>query len=88
VTLNFSAARKNILPIRIEKDCVLPKVIQPLTVIDYTREDLEEWFWPSLAKHLTKQLQRSKRKNVIDSSLDSLTYQLSDLPSGEFMLYE
>ncbi|XP_064643671.1 myeloid differentiation primary response protein MyD88-like isoform X2 [Lineus longissimus] len=81
-------ARKKIMPIRIEKDCAIPKVLRPLTILDYTREDLEEWFWPSVAKHLKKEFPTFRQDSVIDSSLSSLTYKLPDLPSGDFALFK
>jgi len=62
VGVNFlyclSAARKNrIIPVLLDDRLVIPDILRHVTVCDYTKPDLMEWFWHRLAMSIKKPLE-------------------------------
>lgn len=53
----LSAAQKNrIIPVLLDEQLVIPDILRHVTVCDYTKPDLMEWFWDRLAKSLKNPL--------------------------------
>ncbi|XP_038078117.1 myeloid differentiation primary response protein MyD88-like [Patiria miniata] len=48
-----SARSKRLIPVMVE-NCKLPNILRHLTICDYTKKDLRQWFWPRLHGALTK----------------------------------
>jgi hypothetical protein len=61
VGVNFlyclSAARRNrIIPVLLDDRLIMPDILRTITVCDYTKPDLMEWFWGRLAESLKNPL--------------------------------
>ena len=89
------ARSKKLIPVLIEPSVPIPQILRHVTLCDYTKQDLMEWFWERLAKSVKAPLdQEHPRQNcessspvpISSSSSSSVSVSLS--PSTSFSTIE
>ena len=56
-SLNPAARKNRIIPVLLDERLVMPDILRHITVCDYTKPDLMEWFWGRLAASLNNPLE-------------------------------
>ncbi|VDI44030.1 myeloid differentiation primary response protein MyD88, partial [Mytilus galloprovincialis] len=65
----YRARSKKLIPVLIEPSVPIPQILRHVTLCDYTKNDLMEWFWDRLAKSVKAPL--DPEPNRMGSSVES-----------------
>ncbi|XP_048727057.1 myeloid differentiation primary response protein MyD88-like [Ostrea edulis] len=87
--LSPGARSKKLIPVLIECGIQVPQVLRHVTLCDYTKQDLKDWFWDRLSKAikapLDPQMSGYGTKVMASSSSSSLSSSPSSAPSPDIV---
>lgn len=79
------ARSKKLIPVLIEQSVPIPQILRHVTLCDYTKNDLMEWFWDRLAKSIKAPLDPESNRYRSSMESSSSSSQLSSSNSMSSM---
>lgn len=77
---------KRLIPVVIKSEVTIPEVLRPVTLLDYTRRDLIDWFWRNLAFSILDSHATNPDYETRAASVGSSQEFIEDIEEGEIQI--
>lgn len=82
LSLILGSRSKKVIPV-LKESCQLPSILRHITICDFTKGDLKEWFWDRLARAIQMPVDISPDTDALDRQrLSQVHFKIESSPSS------